>query len=248
MIRFLILSVALITGCPADAGSAQRGQAVPSSPKDVPTRGPDTPPKDSLFEPAEGVVVFVPNAETLKKAGNAILVFGADGSTLKRVDYHDDSLDSLEGEEGSFFPLDFSNGTSREFALEFRLTGRSREWLRVIVHEARVPPAEGFLRSADPLFKVVTWEQWVLAHFNIRFDDKANPVRQSPDGPAIYADISEEPLIKPDEVEGDWLKIRWTEHEPDEPSAIEIARKYPANAGWIRWRNGRQILIEEYYP
>ena len=248
MIRFLILSAALITGCPADAGSAQREPVAPAATEEISLLSSEALPRDSVFEPAEGVAVFTPETEALTKAGYAILVFGADGSVLKRIDYRDDSLDSLEGEEGSFFPLDFSNGASREFSLEFRLTGRSKEWLRVIAHETREPPVEGFLRAADPLFKTITWEQWVLAHFNIRFDENANPVRQSPDGPAKYADISKEPLIRPDEVNGDWVRIRWTVHEPDEPSAVDIARKHPENVGWIRWRHGRQILISEFYP
>lgn len=246
MTIILILISLVLAGC----GSGIGKQAEPAM---TPPAGTGSPavaesPANSVFEPAEGVAVFESNEETLAKAGHKITFYGSDGAVWKQIDARDDSLESLKGEEGDFFPLLFSNGASTEFAIELRITGRSDDWLRVVVHETREPQTVAYLRADDPMFKPLSWEQYALSFFNLRFDPDSNPVLQMPDGSPTDARMPEEPLIKPDEVRGDWLKIRWTTHEPDEPSAGEIAKQFPGNVGWIRWRKDGEILIHEYYP
>ena len=85
-------------------------------------------------------------------------------------------------------------------------------------------------------------------HFNIRFDRVSNPVLGEPDGEEMRVSIPDEPLIKADEVRGDWVLIRWTKHEPDEPKVGQIAEQFPENSGWIRWRINGKIVIGEYFP
>lgn len=246
MTIILILISLMLTACGSGIGqqTEQAGNEAPESTQ----AGASDPPAKSRFDTAEGVAVFVADEATLANAGHKIVIYGADGTVLKQIDARDDSLESLEGEAGDFFPLMFSNGASRDFAIEIRITGRSDDWLRVVVHETREPRTVGYLKTADQMFRQLTWEQYVLSFFNLRFDPERNPVLQMPDGSPSDPKLPEEPVIKPAEVSGDWVKIRWRTHEPDEPTAEEIAKQFPDNVGWIRWRKDGEILITEFYP
>lgn len=246
MTIILIIISLMLTACGSGIGKQTEPAGTPT-PDTVQTSAAG-PPEISAFEPAEGVAVFAADEGTLAKAGHKIAIYGADGEVLKRIDARDDSLGSLGGEEGDFFPLLFSNGASRDFAIELRITGRSENWIRVVVHETREPKTMGYLKADDPMFKKLSWEDWVLAHFNIRFDAVKNPVLDQPDGSPKAVSIPDEPLIKADEVKGDWVLIRWMEHEPMEPTAEWLRENKPENAGWIRWRKDGEIVIEEFFP
>lgn len=244
----LIASVLLFSACGSGTGQIQTNShpEATRSTAGVPLSG--RPPKDTKFEKADGLVVYGAKPEALEAAGGRVVIYDEEGKPFKSIDPSDESLESLEGESGDFFPFDFSNGARRDFLIEMRLTGRSDEWLEVIAHESRTPPVKAYVRVGDPLFKVVGWEEWVLGHFNIRFDKEKNPVLEKPDGTTKAVSIPDEPLIRPAEVKGDWVLIRWTKHEPDEPSVEWLAGNLPENSGWIRWRKGDEILIREYYP
>lgn len=202
-------------------------------------------PSEELFTEAPGVVQFVEGA---RAADRILLVFGVEGIPIKKIDRDDDSIGSLEGEDGDFFPLLFSNGAQRDFAIEMMALRRSRNWIEVVIHENKEPQRRGYIRADDRRFRFLEWREWVLGHFNIRFSADQNPVLDAPEGKPKTVELPKEPLIKPEEVKGDWVRIRWVRHEPDEPSVRDIARSHPDNEGWIRWRSKGKVVISEYYP
>lgn len=251
MAYILILSVLLSFGCGSGTGQITESKTIEGhteSPAANKQKRDRRPPSESTFEKAEGVVVFDGTEEELKSSGWKITIYGEDGAPWRVIDYNDDSLENLEGEEGEFFPLLFSNGNKRDFAIELRLVRRSDEWFEVIAHESRDPGTRAYVRTDDPLFKALGWEEWVMAHDNVTFDRLTNPVLDSPDGAPKPAAFAEMPLIKPDKVSGDWVLVRWTQMEPDEPSVEWIRKNLPENSGWIRWYRDGKILISEYYP
>ncbi len=246
MFVFLLLVAMTVSGCSSGSGSTEipqkDGRPVQNS------TNASKRPAEADFKPADGVVIFNGREEALKAASGMITIYGKDGRPWKVIDHDDDSLGSLSGEEGDFYPLFFSNGASRDFGIEMRVERRSEDWIEVVVHETRNPKTKGYIRPSDPLFKFWTWDEWVKNHFNIRFDSGSNPVLDAPDGKRKIVVITDGPLIRPDEVKGDWVQIRWTKHEPDEPTVEQMAASHPEDAGWIRWRKDGKILIEEYYP
>ena len=240
---FVLLLIGSDSGCGGvpseDPARAEGGTASNAGNGNAPA------PAGDLFENADGVVQF---ADGIRGADRILTIYDEEGVPLKRIDRDDDSLDSLEGEEGDFFPLLFSNGAQRDFAIEMTALRKSRNWIEVVIHEAREPRSKGYVRADDPQFRFLEWPDWVLGHFNIRFDAENNPVLDAPEGRPKTVKLPDEPLIKPERVEGDWVRIRWVGHEPGEPSVRDIARSHPANEGWIRWRKGGKIEIGEYYP
>lgn len=251
MAYILIVSVLLMLGCGAGTGQiteSKTTEGLPKSPAAQNKSADKRPPRESTFEKADGVVVFDGTGEELKSSDWKIYIYGEDGAPWRIFDYNDDSLESLEGEDGDFFPMLFSNGNKRDFAIEVRLVGRSAEWLEVIVHERRDPETRAYIRTDDPLFSAQGWEEWVMSHKNLTFDQVINPVLDSPGGAPKAVAFAEMPLIKPDKVEGDWVLIRWTQMEPDEPSVEWLRKNLPENSGWIRWRQDGKILISDYYP
>lgn len=251
MAYILIVAVLLMLGCGAGTGQiteSKTTEGLPRTPAAQNSSADKRPPRDSSFEEAEGVVVFDGTGNELKSADWKITLYGENGAPWKVIDYNDDSIESLEGEEGDFFPILFSNGNKRDFEIELRLVRRSDDWLEVIAHESRDPATRAYVRSDDALFRELSWDQWVLAHKNLSFDRQTNPVLDSPDGAPKAVVFAEMPLIKPDKLSGDWVLIRWTQMEPDEPSVEWIRKNLPENSGWIRWRKDGKILIGEYYP
>ncbi|HUF05414.1 MAG TPA: hypothetical protein VMM38_14730 [Aridibacter sp.] len=251
MALILIASVLLMIGCGPGAGHSTESRTYtehPETPATYEGRKDEKIPKQTTFKRADGIVVFDGTGEELEKAEWKVVIYGEDGKPWRIIDQRDDSIDSLEGESGDFFPIDFSNGNKRDFLIEMRLTGRSEDWLEVVAHESRTPPVKAYVRVRDPLFKELSWEEWVLGHFNLRFDQETNPLLESPDGAPKEAVFPETPLIKPDNVGGDWVLVRWTQHEPDEPSVEWLKKNLPENSGWIRWRKDGKILISDYYP
>ena len=236
----------LITGCTNGAGAIDNPDRSASEAGD--RNAAVLPPKDTAMEDVEGVVVYDADEKKLEKNSGLITIYGKGGEPMKVINREDESLDSLTGEEGDFYPFYFSNGASRDFGIELRAVRRSKDWIEVIVHETREPNTLGYVRVDDTLFRFLSWSEWVKEHSNIRFDTKEDPVLDSPNGKPAKVTFPEEALIKSDEVRGDWARIRWTELEPDELSADQIGDRFPANVGWIRWRKDGRVLIREYYP
>ncbi|REJ75685.1 MAG: hypothetical protein DWQ47_09465 [Acidobacteria bacterium] len=214
-------------------------------------------PEDAALENADGVVVYVGRTTGARDSSGIVRLYSIDGTVWKEIDplKPEDSSDEIRITKNVFKPLFFSDGSKREFGIEMRLVRRSKDWLEVVAGEGhyanrtsdRVPLLK-YVQSSDPMFRVLSWDTWVRGHFNIRFDAVKNPVLDQPDGSPKAVSIPDEPLIKADKVEGDWVLIRWMEHEPDEPSAKWLRENKPENAGWIRWRKDGEILIEEFYP
>jgi hypothetical protein len=248
MFTLLMIVAIAFTGCSAGSGASANANSVQSKQPGETVGGERNLPRDSNLQPSDGVVVFKGSEIELKNASGMITIYGDDGRPWKVIDHDDDSLESLSGEEGDFYPLMFSNGASRDFEIEMRVVRQAKEWIEVVVHEKREPKTLGYVKADDPLFKLLTWDGWVKDHFNIRFEAVSNPVLNEPEGAKKNTVIPDEPLIKPAEVKGDWVLIRWTKHEPEELTAEEIAKEFPENSGWIRWRKDGEIMINEFYP
>ena len=100
------------------------------------------PPGSDKFTHLEGMLVYSGTEDALNKSSRLITIYGKDGAPWKVIDRDDDSLSSLTGEEGDFYPSFFSNGANRDFGIEMRAVARSEQWIEVVVHETRTPPLQ----------------------------------------------------------------------------------------------------------
>ncbi len=202
-------------------------------------------PSSQRFSPADGVLVFEASGP---RAHQKVVIFDKNAKPLVRIDPDDDDPGPVDGEKRGFYPLFFSDGSKRDFGIQLRIVAVSKDWYEVVTQEGEDPAVVAYVRREDPRFLFRTWENWVLAHVNLRFDPSANPVLESPGGTAKPVSLPEEPVIKAERIKNDWVLVRWAIQTDADLSARDIAARFPANNGWIRWRRNGDILITDYFP
>jgi hypothetical protein len=150
--------------------------------------------------------------------------------------YYDDSDGHFEYENENFQPFSFHPDY---FILALRLMGQDSKYYEVIVNEEK--SLRKYVKKNDRRFKFVTWESHILGTFAIDFDKNLNPIRQSPNGSPKNVGTIVIERYDAKSFDGDWLKVEWdvsgSEHDND-------GRK---DSGWIRWRDGRILLIDWFY-
>lgn len=145
--------------------------------------------------------------------------------------YYDDKDGKFEYENDDFAPFAFHPDY---FLLALKCTGEDNNRYEVIVNEDT--GLKKFLKK-DPALKFQSWEEHVKGAFAVKFNQVENPLRESPDGKA-RKDLPKEVPFHPVEAKGEWLKVRWGEsQQPKKDTA----------SGWIKWRDGDQILVELFY-
>lgn len=89
-------------------------------------------------------------------------------------------------------------------------------------------------------YKLQSWEEFVQQVFSIAFDPTKQKLLDNIDGNPIHELPKVEDHIVPNEIQGDWMKVIWTDAEyPDETTENK--------SGWLKWRDGDQIIIGLYF-
>lgn len=123
------------------------------------------------------------------------------------------------------------------FRLAFDCTSSDNEFYRVIINRQTGESAK--IRKSNKFFKFETIEEFVdnWTGIGLDFDRSSNPLKKIPndksedirnDKQSRYKIWSAEKIS----IKGDWIEIKIEDTE---------------ETGWIRWRQGNQILIRMYY-
>ena len=122
-------------------------------------------------------------------------------------------------------------GDGGGYSVFLRMVRESRGWYEVVANERT--GATAFIRRDDPLWRKATWSEVFDWSRNVAVDQAAVKLRDAPDGKVIaeYEDVHYNRL-KFIKLDGDWMYVEGIR-------TIPRALYY----GWIRWREGRNILV-----
>lgn len=114
-------------------------------------------------------------------------------------------------------------------AIILRLVAESKSWYEVEVNEKTRETK--YVLKADPMWARDTWREWLIDGVNLKIDYAKTTFLDKPQGKAVSVDrevgIDNVAIIK---VDGEWAFVRMTINQT-------------VKSGWIRWRNGREILV-----
>ncbi len=118
---------------------------------------------------------------------------------------------------------------------ELRLIGECDYWYQVVVNEAK--ETVKYVPKSDPLFDKFDWEETIMTSAGVMTDLADNPIRSAPDGPVADDLPDGVKYFQPVVIKGEWMLVSGA----SEPDRIRFS-------GWIRWRNGDDLLIKYRVP
>ena len=165
-----------------------------------------------------------------------IQIYNEDGSIWYRFTYYyDDSDGKFEYANSSFRPFAFHPDY---FLLVLKCVRKQAGRYEVIVNEET--GLLKYVKADGPSLRFERWERHILKVFAIGFDQKVNPIRESPQG-RVKTTLTANAPFHPVEVRGEWLRVRWMPIS----GAGEYATRYAS--GWIRWKTDQKLLVELFY-
>lgn len=185
--------------------------------------------KESNIKDTRGVVVLNKFVK-----GDFVRFYNADGSLWYEFSYfYDDSDGKYDYDNDDFRPFAFHVDY---FLLVLKCTDNNAKVLEVVVNEET--GLRKYVKANDPVLKLEPWDKFVIGVFAVGFEQKANPLREAPNGQLKKVAVPKDAIFRPVETQGEWLKVRWD-------SAGEETTKIKRNGdGWIRWRNNEALLID----
>lgn len=229
----LFLSAGLV-GCTAPAPEAE--QSVPAA-NSIGVTSQNDEPVDRFnreIGDSKGVIVLS------DKYGedDTIRIYNKGGSLWYEFSYYDESaFDDLESINTDFKPFAFHPDY---LLLAMRVVGEDSALYEVVVNEES--DLRKFVRKNDENLKYEDFGALILTVYAIDFDTGTNTPRNTPGGEAVTADYTDVKRFKPEEVDGDWLRISWSK-----PAAEKGDAAADPGTGWIRWRRGSKLLVELFY-
>jgi len=200
---------------------------------------PAVPPKGDSTSMSNSIGVITLNDKRQSSSKDIIRLFNKDGSLWYAFSLYDDSDVKFDGSNTDFSPLAFHQD---HFLLVLKCIGSVEDQYEVVVNENS--GLRKFVKKDDPLFKFQTWEEHILNLFAVGVNESRNPVLSKPDtGERIQ--VPKGVNFYPDRIDGAWLRIRWDESESEE--ANNTNRKQSIRYGWVRWKDGNNIIIERFY-
>jgi hypothetical protein len=182
----------------------------------------------------KGIKGLIVLSEEGEKSKDFIHFYNEEGSLWYEFTFY------YEDKDGKF---EYENSEFRVFAfhpdyhvLALKLVSEDSNRYQVIVNEET--GLIKYVKKTDKNLKFETLEEYVLSMFAVGFNEKENPIIESPKGKTkkTITYKKDNVFFFPIEIKGEWLKIKWD--IKDNPN------KYVSDFGWIRWRNKDKLLIE----
>lgn len=202
----------------------------------------------SLFFKSNGVVSFINTDANYQKG---FTIFNGDGTVFMRILPSQDkvilnekelSLSDFNTNKASFQKQGFSPKEfwpDEGFIIQFNYLSSNNNLIEVFIDSAKTITKKILLDST--LFKTETWQEHIIGTM-IDFNQQKNIIRSSPSeaGTSMRLENSTEDIIFiVTKIQGEWLYI-----ESESVCGFEKNSKYN---GWIRWKNGENILIRFAY-
>jgi len=91
-----------------------------------------------------------------------------------------------------------------------------------------------YIKSTAKGLQFQTWEACIASLFAVEFDASKNPILEKVGAPEPTISYDRNEIYHPNELDGNWLQIKWGNEDHWE-------------YGWIKWRNGEELLIEPFF-
>lgn len=176
--------------------------------------------------------LLITDEEKRYKPGSTITIFNQDGSVWFKFTFPDQTNNEvikLYKENLRPFRL-----MPNEYWVVFNCVGQNRDYYKVVVNEDT--KLKKFVKKENSFFNFITWEQYILDSFAVKFNWKKNPLRKKINGESFDIEMSRRLTFHTEEIKGEWLKIRWYDTDDKE-------KKQP-RFGWIKWKKDNKIIVQ----
>lgn len=165
-------------------------------------------------------------------------IYDKDGQLWYQFSIWDDTPLSIDNnKKKEFVPFtSFGTGIGGVHRFWLRLVAESSHWYEVEINEETRETK--YILKTDQSFAKTDFRDWIgpeLGRNHVTIDNRTTPLLDAPNGKKIDTDVPEE-INSYDiwEIKGDWIRVAL--HE------INKVKEARTN-GWVRWRNGRKILV-----
>ena len=169
---------------------------------------------------------------------SVVTLYNSDGTIWRKLELNSPAPDYYQRTGINDF-VPFSTGLADwSDIVILRMIGESPNWYKVEINEST--RATKFARRNDKAWSRTNWEGWLYYSTNLYLDNGQAPLMDAPNGKIIAASES----IKFERVhflraDGDWAYVEGFAN-PRMPNP----ERYK---GWLRWREGRKILVGCYF-
>ncbi|HEX8637159.1 MAG TPA: hypothetical protein VF692_03775 [Pyrinomonadaceae bacterium] len=134
----------------------------------------------------------------------------------------------------------FTSYTSLIYHFLFRLVAESPNWYEVEINEETRETK--YILKNDHSFARTDYDHYIRTekpYWNVKIDNRSTDLLDAPNGKKIDSYVPEE-INEYDirEKKGDWIKVELIEGDK---------AKEDRTNGWVRWRDGRKILVGCYF-
>jgi len=230
MVRFLLLISVLLTSCfRINPVEQQVSSLMPEVSPVIEQTSKSVEIEYPVIENTIGLVVLSDNYEK----GDFVKIYNEDGSLWhKFTHYYDDSDGKFEYANENFLPFAFHPDY---FVLALKCVRKKADRYEVIVNEET--NLKKYVKANDKVLKFETWENHILQLFAVGFDEKENPMLETPEG-QVKNLVKSDKTFHPVEIRGEWLKVKW-----DTTTKTEI-KEAVQDISWLRWKKDGKLLIE----
>jgi len=184
----------------------------------------------------DGVTCYPATREELEKVSSNLTIYKSDGSVWYRFGLLGGEPDNYQDKNKNDRFKPFTSSLISNNVL-LRQTAESDNWYEVEVNEDTRETR--YILKSDPLWMKTNWETWfTYAGGPIHPAREQAPLRDKPDGNVIeeFASVTYQ-SYRFLRIEGDWMYVVGT-------TRVLTYGKYK---GWVRWREGRKILVGCYF-
>jgi hypothetical protein len=235
---FILLFVQCIAGQRDSDISADRVE-IPGEEKFVASDEVVIPWRDSGSGCEAGSAHPTPNCLILpnKVASSAdiLSLYNPDGTLWYRFSLSSKSSDYFyTNTEISFKPFSLIGAFEKyPDGIVLRMIGESEHWYEVEVNEKN--RATKFILKSDPMWSKASWGFVFSWSRNVKIDQDQVKLRDKPNGEVIKETADAHfGSFEFEKLDGDWMYVG---------GIGDIKLPYKRYYGWIRWRNGREILV-----
>ncbi|NOT46298.1 MAG: hypothetical protein HOP17_00915 [Acidobacteria bacterium] len=184
--------------------------------------------------------ILTPNPEppcreiiSVKEQGkySTVSIYNSDASIWSEL--------KIEPRDPKYFDVDLSSFSpvfpNSEFKVDIgklyglivmRITRESPDWYEVEINEKTRQTK--FILKADPMWAHVDWYELFNMSFHVYIDPSRTTVLDAPNGKPIECKFDDPKRHIFSRLDGDWMLVN---------------KDSPRCEGWIRWRNGRKMLV-----
>lgn len=165
-----------------------------------------------------------------------VVLYNSDGFVWRTLELNLDSEDYYGRQEIPDLSPFATSSPSGPQSFILRIVRKSSHWHEVEINEnTRLTK---FALRSDKQWAETPWDGWLYQGVNLYLAEDAEPLREEPDGRVIPGSTDFD-RVRFLEAKGDWAFV--------EGRSPRLSLNPTLVRGWLRWRDGRKILVGCYF-